>query len=452
MLIRLLLLVLLLVLPVLSHATTYYAAPSGGGSCSAAQNSNTLIQSLPEGLKCMSSGDTLILKCGIYQESIYGPPGSSQYPTVPNGSPGNPSIVRSETQYCAVLQPDHGHSTGGNIIYLIDNHDITIDGLTIDMSRLNCGNGSGAALGGPNTGNMIFQNNEVKNMCGPGNPNGANGVALGGQLRSGASFTVKMANNLVHDLAYGFNEPSEIVAMGYYLVGDHGIVENNTFWNIGGYCGESWSSGSSNPPVTNDLNIFRNNVCYNSGGIGMLFSSGSDSIMYNNIIYNVSTNPNISHVGLYFGNAGLPSNHYQAYNNTIYAGVGKCIVIGDKHNNAVVRNNICWQNGGGSLDIIEDQGSGSIINTNLCNPSGSTGGAIACPLYTTPSFVNAGAADFHLATGSAAIGQGANLSSVFTTDQAGTTRTVPWDLGALKAGGGGVPAPTNLPMISITNP
>jgi hypothetical protein len=60
-----------------------------------------------------------------------------------------------------------------------------------------------------------------------------------------------------------------------------------------------------------------------------------------------------------------------------------------------------------------------------------------------PLFVNPGAGDYHVQTGSPAIGAGVNLSSSFTTDYAGTTRTPPWTIGAYQFGGASLPAPTN---------
>jgi hypothetical protein len=52
--------------------------------------------------------------------------------------------------------------------------------------------------------------------------------------------------------------------------------------------------------------------------------------------------------------------------------------------------------------------------------------------YTTGTFLNvtSGSEDLHLAVGSALIDAGVDESAVFTTDIEGTTRTLPWDIGA----------------------
>jgi hypothetical protein len=57
--------------------------------------------------------------------------------------------------------------------------------------------------------------------------------------------------------------------------------------------------------------------------------------------------------------------------------------------------------------------------------------------------------DGQLNTSSPAIGAGADLSSIFTTDKDGTTRIVPWDIGAYKYQDSGSPpdSPTNLRIV-----
>lgn len=450
------LLLALLVLPSLAHGATYYVAPSGQGSCST--NSNNPQGGLSNGIRCLSAGDTLILKSGTYNEGLYGCGEESccSHPCIPDGTPGNPTTVKAEVMRGAVLNPPAENTSGRLLVKIASSppesprHDVTVDGLVIDMTGIGGGSGQGVWVNSHRASRIIIQNLEVKNGLPPATVNGPNGIGSALRMEAGAEYSVLFKNNLVHDMAYPYNIQQEDISMGFYMVGDHQILDGNTFYNIAGYCGESWSSASDSfGPVHNDFNIFRNNICHDSGGVGMLASGGDNMQIYNNIIYHNSTNPFITNVGIYVADSGWDTTNPQLYNNTIYNGSGKCIVIGARPTNAIVRNNICWGNG---QDKIETNNGSSVINTNLCNPSQSTGGAIACPLYTDPSFVNAPNADFHLATGSAATGQGANLSSLFTTDFAGTVRTAPWDLGALKAGGGGVPAPSNLRMISVTNP
>ncbi len=67
-------------------------------------------------------------------------------------------------------------------------------------------------------------------------------------------------------------------------------------------------------------------------------------------------------------------------------------------------------------------------------------------LNTSPLFVSS--TDLHLQAGSPLIGQGVNLSAVFTTDAAGAVRTVPWDMGAYIPG---VTPPQAPLMINLLN-
>jgi hypothetical protein len=123
------------------------------------------------------------------------------------------------------------------------------------------------------------------------------------------------------------------------------------------------------------------------------------------------------------------------YNNTIYSNGGYCIQLGVAGaglsvNNSFFQNNICYQNGTDAISV--QNGSGNITNgSNI--------------LGTNPQFVNVGGGDFHLQSGSPAESGGINLSTVFTTDYAGTTRpsSGAWPRGAYAVGGSSGPV-TNL--------
>ena len=417
---KLLLVLFFTMLPVLAYGATYYAAPSGGSSCGNAQNPNTPIGGLGNGLKCLNGGDTLIVKSGTYQEGIYEQ--GVGFPTIPNGSPGNPTVVKSEAQYGAVLQPSNGQTSGSSIIKVFNGQNITVDGFTIDMSRMSCGSGTAVNVRGTSVGNVTIQNLEVKNLCGPNSMNGT-GLVTSARMTPGASFSVKYANNKVHDLAYGFNENTQLLAMGFYLVGQNIIFEGNELWNIAAYCGEMWSAVTDEVGrLTNDNNIIRNNICHASGGFGMEIASGTNTLIYNNIVYNTGTNPNIGHAGIVIANVGWGTSNFQVYNNTVYQNTGPCISI-EGATSTTVRNNICYKNGS---DGVNNNGSGSVIDHNL--------------LGIDPLFVNAAGGDFHLQSGSPAIDAGVVIPGLPLSFNGSTP-----DLGALESGAGGhLPAPRNL--------
>ncbi|HUN55328.1 MAG TPA: choice-of-anchor Q domain-containing protein [Smithella sp.] len=76
-----------------------------------------------------------------------------------------------------------------------------------------------------------------------------------------------------------------------------------------------------------------------------------------------------------------------------------------------------------SVCLTQESGSGM----TYCNDSYSAGNNL---FVTLPTQGTAGSGNFNLLSGSPAIGQGANLSSIFTTDIQGNPWTVPWGIGA----------------------
>ncbi len=76
--------------PVLAHGATYYVATTGSDStsCANAQSQSTPKLTINAGIGCLSSGDTLIVKAGIYNEIIPD--------NIPSGTAGTPTTVKSE--------------------------------------------------------------------------------------------------------------------------------------------------------------------------------------------------------------------------------------------------------------------------------------------------------------------------------------------------------------------
>lgn len=123
------------------------------------------------------------------------------------------------------------------------------------------------------------------------------------------------------------------------------------------------------------------------------------------------------------------SNTYLVANNTIDGFEGGA-AIGITTTSAtspagLVNNNICT-NCDSSIVTDDDPAVGGnnlfFGNSDVPDPSW---GEVADPLY-----INKPAQNFNLQSGSPAIGEGENLSTSFTTDINGSTRTLPWDIGA----------------------
>ncbi len=136
-------------------------------------------------------------------------------------------------------------------------------------------------------------------------------------------------------------------------------------------------------------NIVRKNQIYLNGTVGnsaagILLSHGADNIAYNNLIYSNLVD------GFWFY-SGADAN--LCYNNTIYNNTGTGIRVEFTSSPCEAKNNIVYSNG---TDIND-------IDTTLVQ---------ATNLTTDPDFVDAGAADFHLNTGSDAIDTGTTLAAV----------------------------------------
>jgi len=215
----------------------------------------------------------------------------------------------------------------------------------------------------------------------------------------------------------------------FYMASPNNLVDHLNCHDNGRYCLHVYSdSGGVNNNIIRNSRIWNNG--HNSYGCwggctndGMVLSSGSGHLVYNNLIYNSGA-----------GGIQVDADNVKLYNNTIVSNNGDCI-----HGNgsATSQNNICWQNHG-----------------NI-----TVGGTADHNLFSDPKFVGANAGDFHLQSGSPAIKAGVDLSNVFTDDFAGMTRPPgPFDLGVLAVGGTGgggggdgvasLPAPRNLRLVT----
>ena len=427
----------LLLCPLVAHGAVRYAGPSGSGNAGCGNSSSgNPISGLNNGMNCLNGGDTLIVKNGTYAELVNGG-------NIPNGSAGAPTIIQAENLHGAVIQP-----TGSPIVFVeFENTGSTwiiIDGVVIDGSQVHRPT---IALRIGNVSNLVFQNLEIRNQEGATTAANTQAVSAGGS----STANIRLTNLYVHDIGVeqiGLTSCADgsqaCFSYGVYMTGTGFTIENSRFQTLSGYGIHGYPG-----PVNN---IIRNNTFDTVGASGAILC-GTNNQFYNNIITNTGhsrTAPALELVRF----CGSGGSHFIA-NNTIYnsgSPGNPCIHMGAA-DNSVVRNNLCWSN---VNDTITNGGGVNTVDTNLCNPSGSTGGAISCPFYTDPVFVNAGGGDFHLQSSSPTQVKtgGVDLGSIFTTDYDGNDRIAPWSLGAFEEGAGGpsLPAPSNLRLISITNP
>src|SRR5712691_718257 len=132
---KLLLVIFFTIVLVLAHGATYYVAKTGSdsNSCNSAQSQSTPKLTINAGAGCLGAGDTLIVKAGTYVEVLNN--------VIPSGTAGNPTIVRSEAQYGAVIQATQSLVTGQSfnqhsVIAFSNQSYITFDGFTTDASSV----------------------------------------------------------------------------------------------------------------------------------------------------------------------------------------------------------------------------------------------------------------------------------------------------------------------------
>ena len=157
---------------------------------------------------------------------------------------------------------------------------------------------------------------------------------------------------------------------------------------------------------------FRYNKLYNITVEGLFFNdpNTSNNLIYGNLFYQGDIGAQSGARALEFKQPGTSG--YKVYNNTF---VGLPIGIQGNvsratYSNCVFRNNIVWQ-------MTSNFGSGWTVDHN----------------YTARSdpFINSAAFDYHLKSGSPAIGIGLNLGSDYAMDMDGVVRTgTTWDAGA----------------------
>ena len=144
----------------------------------------------------------------------------------------------------------------------------------------------------------------------------------------------------------------------------------------------------------------------------------------------------------------------QIYNNVLYNGKngGVTVRYNDPDGNLVANNSICSITpqlaGGAARGIRIDVGaSATTVRNNVvfqvATPILNDGTGTISPIIGTPGdpLYRVACTDLHLTTASSATVRqgGADLSSLFTTDKAGLTRTPPWSMGAFEFGQASAP-------------
>jgi hypothetical protein len=376
-------------------AATYYVATNGDNSrsCSTATNINTPKQTFASAIPCMGAGDTLYARGGTYTETLR----SSQihFPVGANWG-GGVATIASYPAETAIIN--------GAIEVFPTNADSSAPGyIVFDRLVVDRGGSSSTTVVYDGalvfyTSHLRFSNGEVRNANGP-------------MIYAAGMTDIQFINNNIHDSYINFdpnlwpqcgNQGCTVGGLCFYGHPNNSLFEGNTIHGCTGFALQFYC-GDCGPVITG--NTIRNNVFYNNG-------TGGDNLIANNVFYGGTGAKHLA--AIQDQNSGD-----KIYNNTFYNMLKLGIYIYPGATDVLVTNNLIYTTGD---QPILNVGTRTILATNL------TG--------TNPLFVNAGGADFHLASNSPAIGYGTNLSSIFTTDIDGSARAAsgPWDVGAYVSG------------------
>jgi len=374
-----------------AYAATYWVAKTGsdGNSCAQAQSQSTPKLTVNSGITCLSAGDTLTVRAGNYNEAI-----GSPNPQIPGGSSwSSPVTIRAASGERVVIR-----------VLALDNPYVIIDGINVDK-QYSRGDGSGDSIA-IWASHVRLQNLEVTGAAehGIGAVNGLDDLQFlnlnvhhNGIKPDGTVTCSEWASSGMRGFCHGtyFNYSTNVVFRG-------GQYHDN----------EGYGIHNGNPGQ-----IVDSVAIYNNYSVGIIFRYGQgNNLVINSLLYNNGNQ------AVWCGGTGN-----QIYNNTFFGNQMGILFTGC---GATVRNNLFWNTG----DAMPDPGSNTLSN-NL--------------IGIDPLFVNAGAGDFRLQSGSSAINAGQAVSEV-TTDFDGNSRPQGpgYDIGAYEYRVNTLPPPSNLRIVS----
>ena len=304
---RLLLLLISLIFISTVHSATYYTATTGsdGNSCDAAQSESTpklTIDGASGGTSCLSSGDTLIIKAGVYDEKIDGA-------ALPNGTSfSDMTTVIAATGESVIIRPSA--SSGPAIEFFSAAEYIRFSGIEIDMSLQARDCSTCAAItcsAGASKADFIqIDNTHIKST-----PTSAIGI-----LPTCDGWVV--TGNIIEDVD-GDQSGSTDGAHGLYWRGSDSTITNNKIINHNSTNGSGnciqFRISSGNPACTINNNKFMYNHCDKYPDYGVYIGALACNIL---VAFNVFSNA-LEHGGSGFGGAvRYLGTNQEIYNNTFF--------------------------------------------------------------------------------------------------------------------------------------
>jgi Right handed beta helix region len=373
-----------------AYAATYHVRKDGSDahSCASAQTNDASRAKLTiaAGISCLSSGDTLTVHAGTYDESI-------DIDTVPsgNGSFASATILQGAP---GEARPWVRSPVSGQASFISG----SLRDAWIIIRRFVVG---GASLSQPhNSHGMYFDTTDrlriEDNIARYVNENG---------ISSFRNNNNEFLNNEIYSVSMRFNQPWEDgPGHGFYVGARKEFGERGGSGHLfeGNYVHDCDSRQCYAFHLYKDIDnaiVRRNRV--ERARTGGIISFGTGNQVYNNVFAN---NEDVG-----FGNQGGSQQTPTLFYGNTFVGNRAGGVAVFNGGSAVLKNNIFSNTGSAS---VNNGGSFSGSQSNLCyNSSGS-----ACTLTGDPRFTNAAGGDYHLQAGSPAIDAGVSFSSSFSID------------------------------------
>ncbi len=444
-------------------ATVYVADNSSGDGSGSSPSNRRSVASINAGWN-IKAGDTLSLG-GTIQNTL-GVFGS--------GTSDSPITLLFETDAKMAR-------ANGRLIYMNNVNYIVIDGGANGILE-NTATGTGMAysnaagfIDASGAGNLTFKNLHLQNQYVHTSITDANPdiAAAGGIYANGLGgdnyFISDTFSNVGWCLEILASPKSMTVSNCFFINYDHGVVPggtniaiiNNHFdstanWdttaNVYHHDPIHYFGAQNTASFVIAGNLFTGNLGRNNTAMIYLESGPPNVLMYNNVFLQYPSNYlNNGMVQCYGDNSRIYNNTFAgsgvANSSGLTTGGRGTIVQNNLFNSLttfvyvpsvvpVFNNNVYanWASGGNSPWATNGASYGS-----LAAWQGSVGDAKS--VYTTAAVINANGT---LISSSVALGAGANLSGIFTTDIKGLTRTAKWDAGAYQYATNTVSPPINL--------
>jgi parallel beta-helix repeat protein len=249
--------------PDAADAITYYVMFTGNDS--AGGGAGDPFRTLQRGVSQLKPGDVLLVGPGVYSESLFG--------TIPAGTSWiQPVTIRAlDAADRPVIRPPAGssrvlHFQGGQHYIIVDGFVLDGQNVSSDVVKITSG-GEGAAH------HIRVTNCEIKN--------GSRGSSLQqGVLITGGAEGNELIDNHVYD------NGSDDFMHGLYLATGNNLVQGNRIYRNAGWGVHVYAEhGGVHGNVVRD-NIVYDNARAGNRGAGILLSSGSRNLAFNNVVWN----------------------------------------------------------------------------------------------------------------------------------------------------------------------